>query len=413
MYYESREGMNKPVLRRDIQPIVTIIKGRQMIAFHDPYHLTGDSIALDMNTLPLLQLLDGKHDLRDIQAILMKKQGGRIVYMSEIESFIETLDKAYLLDSELYSDKMNKLRSEFTMQQNRFPVHAGKAYMAEPDQLSRFIRDIENNISQKNLRTIQDTITGLLAPHIDIKTAAEVYVNTYRHLKGKHYDLVIILGINHHEQDGLYSVSGKNYLTPYGEIKSNRNFISALKKLVPEGTLTTDDFGHMTEHSIEFQTIFLRHYLGDSFSIVPILCGGIHAFIRQKKTLLDDERFQGMVEAMKTLLHKEKGKALLVAGVDLSHTGKKFGDQLPADAILPQATANDKAILSLLAQGNVEKVYQIALDNQDRYRICGLPAILLMASLLKGNRADILHFDTYRERETQSAVNYASLIFSS
>jgi hypothetical protein len=36
-----------------------------------------------------------------------------------------------------------------------------------------------------------------------------------------------------------------------------------------------------------------------------------------------------------------------------------------------------------------------------------------MASLLKGSRADILHFETYQERETQSAVNYASVIFSS
>lgn len=405
--------MNKPVLRSDIQPIATIVKGRQMIVFHDPYRLTDHSIALDMNTLPILQLLDGKHDLRDIQTILMKRQGGRIVYISEIESFIETLDRACLLDSDHFAHKLSKLRSEFSNRENRSPVHAGKAYFAEPDQLSQFIQDVENNLSHDNMRHIPDTITGVLAPHIDIKVAGEVYVDTYRHLKGKHYDLVIILGINHHAQDGLYSVSGKNYLTPYGEIKSDRKFISALKELVPEGTLTSDDFGHMTEHSIEFQTIFLQHYLGDSFSIVPILCGGIHEFICQKKTFLNDERFRGMVEGLKKLQQGVKGNTLLVAGVDLSHIGQKFGDRMPADAILPQATANDKSILSALAGGDVEKVYQIALDTQDRYRICGLPAILLIASLLKGNRADILHLDTSHERETQSAVNYASLIFSS
>jgi AmmeMemoRadiSam system protein B len=405
--------MDKPVLRRDIQPITAIIKGRQMIAFHDPYRLTEHSIALDVNTLPILQLLDGRHDLRDIQTVLTKKQGGRIVYISEIESFIEMLDKACLLDSERYSDKMNRLRSEFTAQKKRLPVHAGRAYMADPDQLSRFIQEIESTLSQENLRTIPETVTGVLAPHIDIKTAGEVYVNTYRHLKGRQYDLVVILGINHHEQDGLYSVSGKNYLTPYGEIKSDQEFISSLKELVPEGTLAQDDFGHMTEHSIEFQTIFLQHYLGDSFSIVPILCGGIHEFIRHKKAILTDERFAGMVDAIKKLLEGKKGNALCVAGVDLSHIGHKFGDQLPADALLPQASANDKTLLSLLAQGDVEKIFQNALDNQDRYHICGLPAILLMASLLKGSRADILHFETYQERETQSAVNYASVIFSS
>jgi hypothetical protein len=405
--------MNKPVLRRDIQPITVIVKGRQMIAFHDPYRLTEHSIALDVNTLPILQLLDGRHDLRDIQNVLMKSQGGRIVYISEIESFIEMLDKACLLNSELYSDKMNRLRNKFTAQTQRVPVHAGRAYMAEPDQLSRFIQEIEDNLSQENYRAIPGTVSGVLAPHIDIKTAAEVYVNTYRHLKGKHYDLVVILGINHHEQDGLYSVSGKNYLTPYGEIKSDRKFISLLRELAPEGTLAQDDFGHMTEHSIEFQTIFLQHYLGDSFSIVPILCGGIHEFLRQEKTILTDERFVGMVDAIHKLLEGRKGTTLFVAGVDLSHIGLKFGDQLPADAILPQATAHDTTLLSLLAQGDVEKIFLNALDNHDRYHVCGLPAILLMGSLLKGSRADILHFETYRERETQSAVNYASMIFTS
>ena len=67
--------MDKPVLRRDIQSVATTVKGRRMIAFHDPYHLTDHGVALDINTFPILQLLDGFHDLRDIQAILMKKAG--------------------------------------------------------------------------------------------------------------------------------------------------------------------------------------------------------------------------------------------------------------------------------------------------------------------------------------------------
>ena len=405
--------MDKPVLRRDIQPVATFVKGRQMIAFHDPYHLTDHSIALDINSLPILQLLDGEHTLKDIQAILMNQQGGRIVFISEIESFIETLDKACLLNSQFFSNKMNRLRSEFSSRKNRLPVYAGKSYSTEPGQLSQFIRDAENNPGQENFRHIPENITGIIAPHIDINVAREVYVNTYSHLKDKHYDLVVILGINHHEQEGLYCISEKDYVTPFGEMKTDGNFISELKRRVPEGTLTPDDFGHMMEHSIEFQTVFLHYYLQGAFSVVTILCGGIHEFIHTKKSLLADERFRGMVDVMKKLMQEGKGHTLLVAGVDLSHVGRKFGDQVPADAILPQATSNDKTILSFLTRGEPENVFQNAVETQDRYRICGLPAILLFASLLKGNRADILHFDTYHERETQSAVNYASLIFSS
>ena len=405
--------MEKPVLRRDIQPFATTIKGRRMIAFHDPYRLTDHGVALDLNTLPILQLLDGEHDLTDIQAMLMKKQGGRIVYVSEIESFIESLDRACLLESPFFNQRMCKLRSDFSSQRTRLPVHAGKSYVSEPVGLSHFIQNTENNLTQEYLRHIPDNITGILAPHIDINVARDTYVNTYRHLQGKSYDTVVVLGINHHAQEGLYCVSDKDYATPFGEIKADRDFIRELRNGLPGETFAADDFGHMTEHSIEFQTIFLHHYLKDPFVIVPILCGGVHEFIHQGRNVLADERFRGMVSLMKELLEERKGRILLVAGVDLSHVGRKFGDQAAADVLLPQAIAHDKMMLSFLSRGETENIFLTAVDTLDRYHVCGLPAILLFASLLAENRADILHFDTYHERETESAVNYASLIFSS
>jgi len=404
--------MDKPALRRDIQPVTTTIKGRRMIAFHDPYHLTDHGVALDFNTLPILQLLDGSHDLRDIQAMLIKRQGGRIVYVSEIESFIESLDRACLLESPSFHQKMCGLRSEFSNRPTRLPFHAGKSYVSEPAQLAQFIENAENNISQEYLQHIPNNIRGILAPHIDINIAKDIYVNTYRYLKGKNYDIVVILGINHHVQEGLYCISEKNYITPFGEIKTDQEFIRKLKKSVPEGTFAPDDFGHMTEHSIEFQTIFLHHYLTGPFTIVPILCGGVHEFIQHNTNILTDERFREMVSAMKDLLDEGKERILLVAGVDLSHVGQKFGDQAPADALLPQAIVHDKMILSYLCRGEPESIFRKVLETRDRYHVCGLPAILLFASLLAESRADILHFETYRERETESAVNYASLIFT-
>ncbi len=404
--------MDKPALRRDIQPVTTTIKGRRMIAFHDPYHLTDHGVALDFNTLPILQLLDGSHDLRDIQAMLIKRQGGRIVYVSEIESFIESLDRACLLESPSFHQKMCGLRSEFSNRPTRLPVHAGKSYVSEPAQLAQFIENAENNLSQEYLQHISNNIRGILAPHIDINIAKDIYVNTYRYLKGKNYDIVVILGINHHVQEGLYCISEKNYITPFGEIKTNKEFTRKLRKRVPEGTFAPDDFGHMTEHSIEFQTIFLHHYLTGPFTIVPILCGGVHEFIQHSTNMLTDGRFLEMVSAMKELLDEGKERILLVAGVDLSHVGQKFGDQATAEALLPQAITHDKMILSYLCRGEPENIFREVLETQDRYHVCGLPAILLFASLLAENRADILYFETFRERETESAVNYASLIFT-
>jgi AmmeMemoRadiSam system protein B len=356
--------------------------------------------------------LDGTHDLRDIQMGLMKQQGGRMVCISEIESLIEQLDQACILNSESFRNKMHRLRVEFINRENRLPVYAGKSYMSEPEVLAQLIQNVENNLKPLNSENIQDSITGILAPHIDITIGKNTYVNVYRYLKGKHYDLVIILGVNHQSQDGLFSVSEKNYITPFGEIQTDRSFIMELKRNMPEGALSSDDFGHKTEHSIEFQTIFLQYFLKGQFAMAPILCGSIHEFIFQRKNLFDDHRFLEMVHRVKTRIQESRSRVLIVAGVDLSHIGLKFGDSMPASSILPWAMSSDRTVLSMLTRGEPEKILRHAIETRDQYHICGLPAILLLSSLLREDRADIIQFETYDEQETQSAVNYASMIFS-
>lgn len=408
--------MNKPILRRDIQPIVILIRGRRMIRFHDPYHLADNGIAVDAAMLPLLQMLDGNHDVRDIQLAFMKQQSGRIVYMSEIESFVQGLDRACLLESDFFLDRLSRLKSEFMSRRTREPVHAGKAYPSEPDELGRFIEEVERELTEKQPGQASDLrgqcITGILAPHIDVQVAREAYVNAFRRLRGRPYETVLVFGVNHLPQEGLYCLSEKDYATPFGNIPTDRDFIAELRKRVPEGTIDGNDFGHRTEHSIEFQTIFLRYYLGGSFSLIPILCGGVHEFLFRKENPFEDSRFLNMVKATESLLKERKGPVLLVAGVDFSHVGHKFGDPMPADALLPQSRAFEARMLSHIASGEPERVFEMTAENMDRFRVCGLPAILIFSTLLKRDRGELLCHETYDEKATGSAVNYASMVFT-
>jgi len=77
----------KPALRTDIQMTMTLIEGRRMIVFQDPYDLGTQRIAIDAGAVPLLQMLDGRHEIRDIQRELMNRSGGRLVTLSDIEAF--------------------------------------------------------------------------------------------------------------------------------------------------------------------------------------------------------------------------------------------------------------------------------------------------------------------------------------
>lgn len=398
----------KPALRTDIQMVMTVAEGRRMIVFQDPYDLSEQRIAVEAATLPLLQMLDGRHELRDIQRELTQQSGGRLVYLSHIEFFLESLDRAFLLNSESFRREMDSLLAAFSRQETRPCVHAGKSYDPDPEKLARFIEKTEKELPP--LAHPLPEIHALVAPHIDIRVARHTYVNAYRHLKGRRYDLVVILGINHHLQDGLFCASSKNYRTPFGEIRTDRDFVEALQGSAPPGTFASNDFGHKIEHSIEFQTLFLHHYL-EGPMIVPLLCGGIHEFLFAGQSPFEDSRFMGLIESIRKLTQK-RGKVLFVAGVDFSHVGLKFGDGIPADSILALAQANDRLVLDALLAGDGRAIYGNASGTQDQYKVCGLPALVLLAELMSEKRGLLLDYQTYREAATSSAVTYASAIFT-
>jgi AmmeMemoRadiSam system protein B len=405
--------MKRPLLRRDIQLISTVIEEKQMILFMDPLRLVQNSFAVDISLLPLLNTLNGQNDLRDIQMGMMRQHGGRLVSLSEVEAFIEQLDNIFLLDSDLFHEKVESVYGEFSRLENRPPSHAGSAYEADPEKLSRFIDVIEQNLPRDDSDYTHQHITGVVAPHIDIMVGSTTYIDLYRHVKGKNYKLVIILGIDHQWNDGLYSVSEKNFITPFGTIKTDRDFISQLIKRVPQGTLSSNDFGHRIEHSIEFQTIFLHYYLEEPFCIVPILCGGIHEFIYQGNNIFADERFTKMTDVLSELIQAGGNNALIVSGVDFSHIGFKFGHQMTAEALLPQAQSYDRTIISHLLQGQPDKIFESTVETRDCFNVCGLPSIMTFSRLLQGSTGKLLAHETYNEPATQSAVTYASMIFTS
>ena len=403
--------MNKPRLRRDIQPVPISMGSRQMITFVDPLQLSEKSPAIGRDAVFILQMLDGNHDMRDIQMEMMRLSGGSLVSLATIESFVEQLDQAFLLESERFIEKKRAFVEEFERNPKRRPWLADKSYEADPVGLRAFIEETEAGLPELDPDSCNIPVAGILAPHIDITVARTEYVDVYRRLKGRHYDLVVILGINHHGMDGLYCVSDKTYITPFGEMTSDRDFVRELKSRVAHGTLASSDFDHKTEHSIEFQTIFLQYYLEGEAAIVPVLCNSVHEFVLGKKAISADERYISMVQGLKELIRERSGDVLVVAGVDFSHIGPKFGHSMPAGNLLARAQANDESIIAYLKDCDPEKMFAHCLETQDQYNVCGLPSLLVFSALMNGCRAELLSHKAYDEKATRSAVTYASMVY--
>ncbi len=404
--------MKNPQLRRDIQPVGITVEGRQMITFVDPLQLSRQIPAVERGLIPLLEMLDGSHDLRDIQMKLMRSSGGTLVPLENIEAIIRMLDQAFMLESESFLLKKTDLVQEFEGSPMRQAAHAGRSYDADPARLTAFIADAERELPPLGQEQSDEDVAGVMAPHIDIGVALKTYVDVYRRLEDRHYDTVIVFGVNHNGSGGLYCISEKTYVTPLGDLSAEREFIATLRGRVAPGTLTAGDFDHKTEHSIEFQTIFLRHYLQGDFRIVPILCGSIHEFILEGRSPFEDDRFVSMVQALASLIEERPARVLLVAGVDFSHIGPKFGHDAPAERLLSRAQEDDESILKYLEKGEPEELFAFTARTQDRYNVCGLPALLVFSALLKGCRAEVIDHKAYDEQATRSAVTYASMVFA-
>ena len=94
-----------PRLRNDIQAIPITVEGQQLITFTDPLRLSATGFAMDRRAIPLLAMMDGRNDLRDIQTGLMRITGGTVVSIAEVQALVEQLDKAFLLESEAFRDR--------------------------------------------------------------------------------------------------------------------------------------------------------------------------------------------------------------------------------------------------------------------------------------------------------------------
>jgi hypothetical protein len=406
------EEMTHARLRRDIQAVPITIEGKQLITFMDPLKLSGTGFALDRRAVPLLAMMDGTNDLRDIQLGLMRMSGGAIVPISDVQALVTQLDEAFLLETESFRARRTAIVEDFARKTVREPMLAGRSYEADPGALRAFMASVEDELQPLEVHA-PDSIVGILAPHIDIAAARQAYVDVYRRVGGGGHDLAIILGINHHGGSGLYCLSEKDYATPLGVLEADRGVIAGLRAGLPGGTLAEHDFDHMMEHSIEFQALFIAHYLGTRVKIVPVLCGGIHEFLAVGADLLADDRFLAFRDNLGRVISERGRRTLVVSGVDFSHVGRKFGDSLAAEDIISGAQANDRLLIDHLLHSRAREIYRHTVVTADRFNVCGIASMVLFTSLIGPCRAELLHHGTYDEPSTGSAVTYASMVFSS
>ena len=400
-----------PCIRRDLEFFPVQHSGRKMILIRDHLGIVPEGKAVNLSVYNLLTLLDGAKTVRDLQMEMMRLSGGVLVGSDEITSFLADLDASYLLDSERYRAAKDQIITDFASKTTRHCSLCGRSYPNDVSELTQTLNDILANPTSDN--SPEGNIKAIVAPHIDLSAGSKVYAGAYGKLRHASPERVVLLGVGHHMAKDMFCLTGKDFATPLGVVKNEPDVMRQLKEIDTE-SIADNDFEHRSEHSIEFQVLFLQHLLGTStFTILPILCGSLMANLPAYDRSAYLKKAGPFLEALKKIISAEGKETLIVAGVDFSHIGLKFGHGNPAQYIESRAEAHDKHLLKALSERNVDLFWEESQKVKDQFNVCGFPALACLLEILPSCSGTVLDYQMHHEAATQSAVSFAAMVFVS
>ncbi len=399
-----------PRARRDLDLFPIRHEGKQAVLIRDPLGLVREGTALPLPIYRLLSMLDGNTRVQDLQVALMHQQGGLLVGRAEVEKLLAELDRLYLLESRRFRDAKGRLIQEFVRSDRRSASHAGHSYPARPRELKSRLDDILEG--GKDAQDPSENICALVAPHIDLSAGQKVYASAYRSIRHANPSTIVVLGVGHYMAEGLFSLTPKTFQTPLGEVKAERELFERLREK-GGGAVAGDDFAHRTEHSIEFQVLFLQHLFPHArFTILPILCGSPQVCLSHCTREDYLEKAGGFIEELRRILGEKSDRTLVVAGVDFSHIGPKFGHEASARTLAPDSRAHDTRLLNRLCAFDASGFWEESSAVNDRFNVCGFSALACMLEVLPECRGEVLDYDVWHEEATQSAVSFSAVAFT-
>lgn len=404
--------MPLPPLRKDLEIIPTLYGRERAFVIRDFLGLIRKPIVLQGDALSVVGLLDGARSLRDIQVAMVRMKKGMLVSLESVEAIIRSIDSAMLLESERYFKAREKLLAEYERLETRQASHAGQSYPANPRDLRLYLDTILAIEGGKPSDLEDKMIRGLIAPHIDFEVGKRVYAKAFGAVRKMKPATIILLGTGHNLQDGFFSVTAKDFETPLGPARTDKGIVSRLKKAGGEAVSPTD-LAHRREHSLEFSLVFLQHLFGIDFLVVPVLCGSFAQEFGRASRPADIRDVGEVLTVLRGYLAEFGSEALVVAGVDFSHIGIKFGHSRAAASLMLEARQHDQALIEALKSGDVEAFWAESRRVKDMYNVCGFSAMAVLLEILSPVEGRFLDYDFWREDPTQSAVSFAALALTS
>ncbi len=389
-------------------------EGEELICLRDPHGFAEGPIFLNEVLAFLVLRMNGQNSLRDIQADFMRATG-EILPMEQLERLVRQLDEQNYLESERFRNFYRNLVQEFVDSPVRRAHHAGSAYEGKADTLRLQIDGFFSHPDGPGERAEPSTAAparGLISPHIDLLRGGPTYAHAYRSLAGSpRADRFIIFGTCHNPMRRRFALTMKHFETPLGTVETDGEFVRHLAARLPEDYFV-DEFAHRAEHSLEFQSVFLKYTFREvrGFKIVPILVGSFQDICEGGVPASGNAELGTFVDAVRSTMAELPARYAVVAAADLAHVGRRFGDSSgPTEASLEDVERLDRRFLELVAAGDAEGMFGSIAADQDRRRVCGYPPIYMTLRCLDKPRGKLLQYRQWADLESGAAVTFAAM----
>lgn len=413
----------RPKLRR-LEFVPVGAKEECLLALRDPEGF-GEVTVLPTGAAMLAVLMNGRRTLSQVQAAF-RVETGVAAAMTDVEQVVGALDEARLLDNQHFCRYRRELIEGYLNNPVRSASHAGGAYCDDPETLRQeldamFAGDGGPGPIDPKAVGSGSTVRGILSPHIDPNRGAAAFAWAYKTLaEQSRAEVFVIFGTAHNPMNGLFCASRKDFDTPLGIVRTDQGFIDRLAADLSSSVagravdLFEDELVHRSEHSIEFQAMFLQYALGGRrpFRIVPILVGSLHEFVGQSQLPGHSPEVQAFFAAVRTAAGERPEDVCYISGADFAHIGQRFGDSwLLDEERLAAQSEDDRKLLALACRCNASAFFRHVARQQDRSRICGLAPTYTMLEVLGSARGRLLKYGQAVEPDGTACVSFASAAF--
>ncbi len=408
-YYEALndywKGKREPPAIRRVESRPYSARGVKGVVLHDRSRISRP-MTLVGGELAAAQMMNGKRSFNEIYAELSKKVPQQTA-LAFVNGAGQRLNRGLYLNNIRYRTHYLALVKGFQKQEIREPVSRGTSYPMWEEETRALL-----NEWFPNRDTFPDPPAAIVAPHIDYRRGKQGYISIYEQIRGlKGCKRFVILGTAHTSMARKFAVTKKDFRTSLGIVETDRSFIRKLAKKYPH-PLFEDEFLHKSEHSVELQIPFLQHFFGSRIKIVPILCGALDSHMLLGADPMDDPEVSDFMKALRETIDKAWGKTFVIAGSDLAHLGREFGDKKFLDeATLADAAKKDRALVDMILTGDPKKFLDHLFADKNARRVCGASPIYTLLHASGPLTGKFIHYEQCTNRKATNSVSIPGVAF--